>query len=353
MPSAPGGVTPSRSAHASASCGPSSSCAAGARPRARARARARRACDGHAAVQAARAGTGSRSARAVDLGVPGRRPKGSRPVAAPGRAPSPSIAGRAPMPTGRRRRASRELGFIGWFRERLGDTPVRADRSRPPASAAAGSTGSTCGSSSSSSSRRLGLRMFRLAEPTRCTSTRSTTPGRPRSSSRTGGTASPRHLRVDPPASRQIHHGRGHRPLGRGRVSATSQLGVAGPRCGDRTAPRRPAPPASRAGERVHVATGEEIRGYDLRTRELVAPSPVAGRERAGRRLDRPSGWSSASTTAGSRPSTSPRSRRGRRTPPAARSRPTRSTPLLVTADGGRRSGRLRCGSSARSTRHR
>ena len=41
--------------------------------------------------------------------------------------------------------------------------------------------------------------------------------------------------------------------------------------------------PGGRAGERLHVATGTEIRSYDLRTRELDLDRPGAGRQRAGR----------------------------------------------------------------------
>ena len=80
-----------------------------------------------------------------------------------------------------------------------------------------------------------------------------------------------RHLRVDPPAPRQVRDGRRASCLwGEDDVSATSELGVPGPRRGRRAAPRRRRRRrGDRAGERLHVATGSEIRTYDLRTRAL------------------------------------------------------------------------------------
>ena len=44
--------------------------------------------------------------------------------------------------------------------------------------------------------------------------------------------------------------------------------------------------PDQHAGERLHVATGTEIRTYDLRTRQLISTIPAAGRRRAGHRRD-------------------------------------------------------------------
>ena len=62
--------------------------------------------------------------------------------------------------------------------------------------------------------------------------------------------------------------------------------------------------PGERAGERLHVATGTEIRTYDLRTRQLIATIAAPGR--AALAIDATAtSWSSATTTAGSRRSTS------------------------------------------------
>ena len=63
--------------------------------------------------------------------------------------------------------------------------------------------------------------------------------------------------------------------------------------------------PGGRAGERLHVATGSEIRTYDLRSREPDLDDPGAGRQRAGRSIRTASSSSSASTTGASRRSTS------------------------------------------------
>ena len=70
-------------------------------------------------------------------------------------------------------------------------------------------------------------------------------------------------------------------------VDATSDLEVPGRRRRRRTAPDRRGRAGGRAGERLHVATGTEIRTYDLRTRELVVGRP-------GRRASAP--WPSTTT---------------------------------------------------------
>ena len=60
-------------------------------------------------------------------------------------------------------------------------------------------------------------------------------------------------------------------------VAATSELGV--PVKAAVVEPRRddPTAPGGRAGERLHVATGTEIRTYDLRTRALISTIPAPG----------------------------------------------------------------------------
>ncbi len=64
---------------------------------------------------------------------------------------------------------------------------------------------------------------------------------------------------------------------GQDAVSATSDLGV--PVVGSAIEPRRDdsAAPGGRAGERLHVATGSELRTYDLRTRDLISTIAVPG----------------------------------------------------------------------------
>ncbi len=65
--------------------------------------------------------------------------------------------------------------------------------------------------------------------------------------------------------------------FGNDRVTATSKLGV--PVGAALVEPRweDPTLPAARAGDRLYVATGSEVRAYDLRGRDLVATVPVAG----------------------------------------------------------------------------
>ena len=177
--------------------------------------------------------------------------------------------------------------------------------------AAGGSTGSTCGSSSSSSSPSMTLRMFRLAEPYQMHFDEVY-------HARTADRVPPglavrrvaRHLRVDPPAPRQVRDGRRARPVGRGRRRRHERARRPGPRrrSSSRVA-RMPAAPGGRAGERLHVATG--IGDPDLRPAVAGARSPRSRRpacQRAGARPEQPARWSSATTTGASRPSTSTRS---------------------------------------------
>ena len=103
-----------------------------------------------------------------------------------------------------------------------------------------------------------------------------------------------RHLRVDPPAPRQVRDGRRDRRLRgprRRRPRATSA-------CPVRDAavePRREDPPGAgdRAGDRIWVATGSELVAYDLATRGRRGALGPAGRERGRLRRDRaPGSWS-------------------------------------------------------------
>jgi len=62
---------------------------------------------------------------------------------------------------------------------------------------------------------------------------------------------------------------------GQDAVNATSDLGV--PVVASVVEPRRDDPVVGRAGERLHVATGTEIRTYDLRTRQLIGVMAAPG----------------------------------------------------------------------------
>ena len=70
-------------------------------------------------------------------------------------------------------------------------------------------------------------------------------------------------------------------------VAATSELGV--PVVASAVEPRRIEAERARdrAGERLHIATGTEIRTYDLRTRDLSRSSPRPGASAARDRRDR------------------------------------------------------------------
>ena len=75
--------------------------------------------------------------------------------------------------------------------------------------------------------------------------------------------------------------------FGNDKVTATSDLGV--PVVAAVVEPRRldELAPGGRAGERLHIATGTEIRTYDLVTRDLLSTIPAVGATVAGDRRDR------------------------------------------------------------------
>ena len=221
----------------------------------------------------------------------GRRSRGSRHArSAPcGAQPLPPAA--APDPTDARPRprlaapgpSARALprsGVVDWLRSRLNDRPLRADRSAGSCTTSrpAASTGSTCGSSSSSSWPSLGLRVFRLAEPYQMhfdevyharTATEFLQDWR-------YGISHDIYEWTHPHLAKYAMAG-GIVAWGDDRVSATSDLGV--PVRDALIEPRRddPALPGGRAGDRVHVVTGTELRSYDLLTREPVFAASVPG----------------------------------------------------------------------------
>ena len=183
------------------------------------------------------------------------------------------------MPTWTPRPTFAELGIIGWFRARLGEAPVRPDRSVTLASERGGRLD------------RLDLwllvvlviatmvlRTFRLSEPYQM------------------HFDEVYHARTAAEFLQDWRYGLSHDIYewthphlakyamaagivlwGQDKVNATSDLGV--PVRASVVEPRREVAdaPGKHAGERLHVATGTEIRSYDLVTRKLVSIVPAAG----------------------------------------------------------------------------
>ncbi|MDO8484703.1 MAG: phospholipid carrier-dependent glycosyltransferase [Candidatus Limnocylindrales bacterium] len=231
----------------------------------------------------------------VDARVDGEGPPEPIPVAEPAASPpvslaratrtsagvsgTPSTAASAPLPTWRPRATFTELGMVGWLRARLGAPPIRPDRSAILAAEGGGRLD------------RLDLllvvvlvlaslilRTFRLAEPYQMhfdevyharTATEFLQDWRYGIEHDIYEWTHP-HLAKYAMAAGLVLWGGDE-------VRATSALGVS-----VRAAaiePRRASPgsPGGRTGERLHVATGSEIRTYDLRTRALRSVVQAAG----------------------------------------------------------------------------
>jgi predicted membrane-bound dolichyl-phosphate-mannose-protein mannosyltransferase len=177
------------------------------------------------------------------------------------------------LPTWAPRPTFAELGLAGWFRARLGDAPIRPDRSALLAHERGGRLDRldlwlvvvlVVGS--------LLLRTFRLAEPYQMhfdevyharTAAEFLQAWRYGLSHDIYEWTHP-HLAKYAMAAGMVVWGEDH-------VGATSALGA--PVRAAVTEPRRddPQAPGGRAGERLHIATGSEIRTYDLRTRDLLS----------------------------------------------------------------------------------
>jgi C-terminal four TMM region of protein-O-mannosyltransferase/Dolichyl-phosphate-mannose-protein mannosyltransferase len=192
--------------------------------------------------------------------------------------PPPGPA-RARLPTWTARPGFGELGLVGWFRTRLSDAPIRPDRS----ALLAGERGGRLD--------RLDLwlvvvlvvaslllRTFRLAEPYQMhfdevyharTATEFLQDWRYGLSHDIYEWTHP-HLAKYAMAAGIVLWGEDH-------VSATSSLGV--PVRAAVIEPRRDdaLAPGGRAGDRLHIATGSEIRTYDLGTRDLLSVVPADG----------------------------------------------------------------------------
>jgi predicted membrane-bound dolichyl-phosphate-mannose-protein mannosyltransferase len=222
----------------------------------------------------------ARRGAAVAMATPMRPVDGaSRTAASPPTGAAPGAAAVVPMPTWTSRPTFGELGIIGWFRARIADIPIRPDRSATLRSERGGRLDRldlwlvvmlVIGT--------LLLRTFRLAEPYQMhfdevyharTATEFLQDWRYGLSHDIYEWTHP-HLAKYVMAAGIVLWGQDH-------VNATSDLGV--PVIASVIEPRRadPAVPDGRAGERLHVATGSEIRTYDLRTRALVSVVPAVG----------------------------------------------------------------------------
>ncbi len=190
----------------------------------------------------------------------------------------PAVA--ATMPTWKARPSFEETGIVGWFRARLADPPVRPDRSAVLRSEGGGRLDRldlwlvialVVGS--------MLLRTYRLEQPYQMhfdevyharTAAEFLQDWRYGLSHDIYEWTHP-HLAKYAMAGGLVLWGGDH-------VGATSDLGV--PVRGVAVEPRRldQSAPGSRAGERLHVATGSEVRTYDLNSRALlsVVPSPGA-----------------------------------------------------------------------------
>ena len=308
--------------------------------------------------RAARGDTGRRTAGAAAtaaMPVAPSRP-GPRPRPPAGRRPRtrrrpPPVPAAPPVAGHRRDRraadldparpASSELGVIGWFRARLDDAPIRPDRSAAAraARAAAGSTGSTCGSLVVLVVATLVLRTFRLAEPYQMHFDEvyhARTATEFLQDWRYGLVA--RHLRVDPPAPRQVRDGRRARPVGRGR-GQRHERARACPVAAAVVEPRRDRRARARRPGRRAAPRRDRHRDPDLRPahpRSSIATIAAPGATRAGDRRRPAASWSSATRTDGSATldlDLDRRRRRRRRRSSRSRvatRRPSRSTHLLV-----------------------
>ena len=229
-----------------------------------------------------RAGADFRFADARDDGADGRavvRRTRRRPIEAHATVPDAARPASIRLPTWTARPGLGELGLVGWFRSRLGDGPIRPDRSALLARERGGRLDRldlwllvvlVVGS--------LLFRTFRLAEPFQMhfdevyharTATEFLQDWRYGLSHDIYEWTHP-HLAKYAMAAGLVLWGEDH-------VDATSALGV--PVRDAVIEPRRadPQAPGGQAGDRLHVATGSEIRTYDLTTRALLSVVPAAG----------------------------------------------------------------------------
>ncbi len=194
---------------------------------------------------------------------------------------APAASAAVALPSWSPRATFEEVGIRGWFKARLNDPPIRPDRSASLRSEGGGRLDRLdlylvvlliLGT--------LLLRTFRLAEPYQMhfdevyharTATEFLQSWR-------YGLSHDIYEWTHPHLAKYLMAA-GIVAFGNDGVSATSDLGV--PVRAVAVEPRRidEGAPGGRAGERLHVATGTEIRTYDLKTRDLISvlPAPGAG----------------------------------------------------------------------------
>ena len=196
----------------------------------------------------------------------------------PALAPAAAVAV-APMASWTPRPTIDEVGVVGWLKARFNETPVRPDRSATLRHEGGGRLDRLdlflivlliLGT--------LFLRTFRLAEPYQMhfdevyharTATEFLQSWRYGLSHDIYEWTHP-HLAKYAMAAGLV-------AFGNDKVNATSDLGV--PVVAAVVEPRRldELAPGGRAGERLHIATGTEIRTYDLVTRDLLSTIPAVG----------------------------------------------------------------------------
>ncbi len=203
------------------------------------------------------------------------------PVAAstqrPGAGPAVAVA-TITYPSWTEPRSFSEAGFTGWFRDRLRARPARADRSAALAREGGGRLDRLdVWFLAILLLATLGMRTFRLAEPYQMHFDE-VYHARTAAEFLQGwryGLDHDIYEWTHPHLAKYAMAG-GLVLWGEDDVRATSALGTP-VRAAAIEHRREDAVTGERAGERVHVATGSEIRTYDLRSRELVAVVPAPG----------------------------------------------------------------------------
>src|SRR6185295_5836841 len=183
------------------------------------------------------------------------------------------------MPTWSEPPSLAELGPIAWFRAKLDERPVRADRSRALHDEPTGRLDKLdLWLVTVLVASILGMRMFRLSEPYQMhfdevyharTATEFLQDWR-------YGISHDIYEWTHPHLAKYAMAG-GLVAWGDDRVGATSDLGV--PVRAAIIEPRRDIPrlTGGRGGDRVHIVTGTELRSYDLLDRSLVYTAPIPG----------------------------------------------------------------------------
>ena len=193
--------------------------------------------------------------------------------------PAPLAAAAVAVPTWSDPPSLAELGPIDWFRAKLAERPVRADRSRALHDEPPGRFDRLdLWVLAVLIAAMLGVRMFRLSEPYQMhfdevyharTATEFLQDWR-------YGLEHDIYEWTHPHLAKYVMAG-GLVAWGEDRVTATSDLAV--PVVDAVIEPRRddPSLAGDRAGDRVDVVTGTELRSFDLQTRALVATIPIGG----------------------------------------------------------------------------